>query len=317
MRDYCPSRQEQEKLKPKKKRVGRRSRKKNKYLNKIAIFFLSLFFLALFIFLLIYLLNQRLARRHQLIKNQSFLFVEQNRPQALLLLLPAENKVQVIDFKYLSQHWWPSDLNDADLPLNEALFFSFWLTNFVDQVFYDQAHLLNQIEVDDLRQFLLVELKKRSAPAALTYLKRNDLNWDWQDLNGEEALIDYLSFQQTLNSFSNSSATKVFACPIAVINTSSESGLAGRFASLLEKDGFSIIRRDNLDQDLTDSYLLVDKEMLACQTLTERFAQFLPDNEIIYNKEPAQQYRAGAVLFLGDDLANLNVFFTDFFHGHF
>jgi len=104
---------------------------------------------------------------------------------------------------------------------------------------------------------------------------------------------------------------------VAVINTSQQNGLANRFATLLAADGFSIIRRDSDSQALETSRLVLDPEMIACQALSQRFSQFLPQQEIQSNFEITNKYRAGAVIFLGEDLARLDSLFTDLLHSDF
>ena len=101
---------------------------------------------------------------------------------------------------------------------------------------------------------------------------------------------------------------------MAVINSSGATGLASAFAKLLEKDGFSVVKRDSGQDKLVSSSLLIDPENAHCQLMVDRFQQLLPGKTITNNQELAQQYRAGAVVFLAEDLAQLRIRAVDFFH---
>ncbi|HNV45248.1 MAG TPA: LytR C-terminal domain-containing protein [Candidatus Woesebacteria bacterium] len=320
MRDYCPSRREQKKLKAKKvkARKVRRSKKKSAVVNwqKLSLFFLSLFLLLLLGLLFYYLLKNQLAKRHQLSRNQHLLVVDSKLPVAWVVFAPLEQKIKVFDFSQLSVANWPREEFAREMDANEEiLFYSLLFNTFIDQVIaYPQQNLSkeNQAQFSD---FLMTELRSREEQNLLFYLEQSQVSWEW--FNDTEAKTRE-DKENLLSSFlarnTEASYGKLFECPVAVINSSSVTGLASAFAQLLEKDGFSVIKRDSGQDILAETSLLIDPEITACEALLNRFQQLMPVKVINADHELAQQYRAGAVIFLAEDLAKLRIGTFDFLH---
>ncbi|MFA6814171.1 MAG: LytR C-terminal domain-containing protein [Candidatus Pacebacteria bacterium] len=323
MRDYCPSRREQKKLKAKKvkARKVRRSKKKSSFFNwqKLSLFFISLFLLILLGLLLFYLVKNQLIKRHQLKRNQQLLIVDDKQAFAWVVFTPVEQKIKVFDFSRFSlQHWTKEEL-DKELSRDEQiLFYSLIFNAFVDQVIDYPQQSLSEEKKAQFEDFLLNELKSRGAKNLVFYLEHGQVTWEWfsdYEVSSKEEKQRLLA--NFLERNTAASYGKLFECPVAVINSSEVSGMATAFAQLLEKDGFSVVRRDSGQDILAESSLLIDPNIVACQSLLDRFQQLMPSKAVNFDRELAQQYRAGAVIFLAEDLAQLRIRAFDFFHDGF
>jgi hypothetical protein len=323
MRDYCPSRREQKKLKAKKvkARKVRRSKKKSSIFNwqKLSLFFLSLSLLLLLALLFFYLLKNQLAKRHQLTRNQHLLIVDSKLPVAWVVLAPAEEKIKVFDFSQLSvENWSREDFAREMNTDEETLFYSLFFNAFIDQVIAYPQQNLSQEKQTQFKDFLITELRSREESNLIFYIEQKQVTWEW--FSDDKAK----SWEEKANLLGNflsrnteASYGKLFECPVAVINSSSVTGLASAFAQLLEKDGFSVVKRDSGQDILAESSLLIDPSITACQSLLDRFEQLIPGKTVNTDHELAQQYRAGAVIFLAEDLAQLRIGTFDFLHDSF
>jgi len=320
MRDYCPSRREQKKLKAKKvkARKVRRSKKKSSLINwqKLFLFLISLLLLVVLSLLFVYLLKNQLAKRHQLSRNHQLLIVDSNLPYAWVVFSPVEQKIKVFDFSRLSVLQWNGEESTKELNEDEEiLFYSLIFDAFIDRVINYPVQNLTEEKQDQFAEFLLAELKGRGAKNLLFYLESGQVTWEWfsdSEFNHKEEKQRLLANFLERNTAANYG--KLFECPVAVINSSTVTGLATAFAQLLEKDGFSVVKRDSGQDVLAESSLLIDPNITACQSLSNRFAQLMPTKTINVDHELAQQYRAGAVIFLAEDLAQLRIGAFDFFH---
>lgn len=304
MRDYCPSRHEQEKLKPKKVRQVVQLKKSHSLGRKMALFLSFLLVLAVFTTLIFYLLRQQWLKKRQLAQRLTVLLLEENRPQAIVLLQPEKKTSYVYSFADLSRHDWVNQITDnqdngSDFTSN--LLFSYFFNLFIDQVLVYPQALASEAQLVDLENFLIEQLRGVEGGAAAAWLQQVSVSWEWQDPSPTWSdLAEQL--QQT-----SAAPPPNFNCPLAVINTTKQNGLASRLADLLTQKGISIIRRDNAAEDLTESYLLLNPENSACQSLIANWQIFQPEIEIKEDLAKVQSYRAGAVLFIGQDLAKLNV----------
>lgn len=321
MRDYCPSRQEQKQLKPKKVKAKkvRRSRNGHKLVfpwQKFFLFFVSLLLLFLLSLLVFYLLRSQLAKRQQITRNYHLLITESGRPYAWVVLAASEEKVKVFDFNQLSlANWQTIESGEALTDQEQILFHSLIFNVFIDQIVDYADQLLIQDQQQQFKEFLLGELKSRGANNLVYYLEYKPIIWEWStDTEAETLIAKQALFTNFLNRNTAANYGKLFACPVAVVNSSDITGLATTFAELLEKDGFSVVKRDSGQEVLSDTSLLIDPENTSCQLLLNRFKQLMPNSSVNSNQELAQQYRAGAVIFLAEDLAQLRVRTFDFFH---
>jgi hypothetical protein len=325
MRDYCPSRQEQKKLKAKKVKAkkSRRSKKKKRSVSsawqKFFLILFSIFLVLLLAIFFIYLFRTQQSKKNQLSCTQHLLITETGRPHAWVVLAPAEQKVKVLTFNELSIQKWNELAPDSELSADEEiLFFSLLFDVFVDQVIEYKSQEISKNKQNQFKEFLINELKDRGVKNLAFYLEGFQPNWEWVD---EENFSDIEAERLRLKSFldRNTGANygKVFECPVAVINSSGEPGLATTFTGLLEKDGFSVVRRDSGPEILTETTLLVDQEAIACQLLISRFKQLMPNKAINHNRELAQQYRVSAVIFLAEDLSKLRIGALNFLYDDF
>lgn len=323
MRDYCPSRREQKKLKAKKvkARKVRRSKKKSTIVNwqKLSLFFLSLFLLLLLGLLFFYLLKNQFAKRHQLVRNQHLLIVDSKLPVAWVVFAPAEEKIKVFDFSQLSVANWNREEFAKEMSANEEiLFFSLFFNAFIDQVITYPQQNLSQEKQAQFKDFLVTELRSREEQNLIFYIERSQVTWEWfDDTEAKHAEEKENLLSNFLERNTEASYGKLFECPVAVINSSSVTGLASAFAQLLEKDGFSVVKRDSGQDILAESSLLIDPSIVVCEALLNRFQQLMPAKAVNADHELAQQYRAGAVIFLAEDLAQLRIGAFDFLHDGF
>jgi hypothetical protein len=324
MRDYCPSRREQKKLKAKKIKArkiktkrGRRSKKKSALINwqKIFFFVFSVFLLILFALLIFYLVRRQLIKRHQLDRNQHLLLTDNKQAIAWVVFAPIEQKIKVFDFSQLSKQSWVEEEPAVINANEELLFYSLIFNNFIDQVIDYPLPKLTEENQDQFAEFLLTELESRGAKDLAFYLANAQITWEWfgddeaDSVEGKQRLLENFLQKNTAVNYG-----KLFECPVAVVNSSQVSGLASAFAQLLEKDGFSVVRRDSGQDILEESFLLIDPNISACQNLAARFTQLVPNKMVTNDQELLKQYRSGAVIFMGEDLAQLRIRTFDFFH---
>lgn len=325
MRDYCPSRQEQKKLKAKKIKAkrSRRSKKKRKSLSsawkKIFLIVFSLFLVLLLAIFFIYLFRTQQSKRNQLSYTQHLLVTEAGRPHTWVVLAPAEQKVKVLTFNELSIQKWNELAPDSELSVDEEkLFFSLLFDVFVDQIIEYKTQEIDKNKQNQFKEFLVNELRSRGIKNLAFYLEGSQPNWEWANEESfSDIEVERLRLKIFLDRNTGANYGKIFECPVAVINSSGESGLATTFTGLLEKDGFSVVRRDSGPEILTETTLLVDQEVTACQLLISRFKQLMPNKIINHDRELAQQYRASAVIFLAEDLSQLRIGALNFLHDDF
>lgn len=324
MRDYCPSRQEQAKLKAKKVKAKKVRRPRNKQANAFnwqKLFFLcfSLLLFVLLVVLVFYLLRNQIMKRHQLERNQHLLIMETGRAYAWVVLAPAEQKIKVFNFNLLSAaNWQKEEYRQEINEQEEILYYSLIFNSFIDQVIEYPSQMLNEDKQNEFKEYLIEDLKKRKANNLAFYLEAKQTAWEWSSDAVKNTLTE--KQQQFINFLNRNTAVsydKLFECPVAVINSSGTTGLASAFAELLEKDGFSVVKRDSSQDKLASSSLLINPENLHCQLMMDRFQQLLPGKTINADRELAQHYRAGAVVFLAEDLAQLRIRAVDFFHEDF
>ncbi len=210
------------------------------------------------------------------------------------------------------------------------------------------AVLLFQVEqkqllVSDVRQLNLDRAALEQIMTASVAAERNHLVYNLLFATNFDAVIDYgansLDRESLLQAFSQQRpyylflknpdvlvreqafttavtllGEQVFACPVALINTTGEVGLATTWAEILQNSSFSVIKKTDNQDNLSHTRLVYDPAMEACQGLVDRWRQILPGIEIVESQEQVQEHRAALALYLGRDLADLYVFFVDLFH---
>lgn len=119
--------------------------------------------------------------------------------------------------------------------------------------------------------------------------------------------------QQRFNPQTTWSGPKHFACPVALVNTTGEFGLASTWSRILDTGGFSIIRKDSNQDQRAQSTVAYDASNQVCGDLVKRLQVMVPTLIVADDAALAQTYRADLVLYLGRDVADLYLFFVNFF----
>jgi len=92
-------------------------------------------------------------------------------------------------------------------------------------------------------------------------------------------------------------------CSVVVVNSTAVSGLAGRIATVLEKDGYFVTRTGNFAEALSRTTIFYNEEAVACMELISRSIKVFPLRpEVVKGKEVPHQHRAGVVIVAGEDL---------------
>src|SRR5690606_20333371 len=131
------------------------------------------------------------------------------KPLAILLFRVEEQQLLITDLSHLDPSFLPTEIDVADTA-KRNLFYSF-----VFETVFDRVH---DYHAADLSKENLLAFFRSERPYYL-FLKNPDL----------------LIREQRLNLGLQHSNTRFFDCPIALINTTSENGLATSLASVLEK----------------------------------------------------------------------------------
>jgi hypothetical protein len=316
MRDYCPSKQEQEKLKIKKtdkhSRAKRKSAKNSSVKDQsekksFLIILPIIFFVALIVMLIFFFLKKEINNLQQLKANRSVLLSDRGLPRAFLFFDVDDERLLVVDLKgferdldFDQEKFSQALLEEASLSsqLNQRIFYSFVLETVIDENFDYAITSLGKTELQAAFQ---------DQKAYYHFLKNPELEWQFIDLN-EQQITEISESLRREESFYN--------CPVAIVNTTDQSGLASKLASILQKASFLIIKRASNSDNLAETYFVYDPNLEDCQPLLDKLKNILPEKKMIADHQAAQAERAGLVIYIGQDLAELYFLFIDFFHGH-
>ncbi len=224
--------------------------------------------------------------------NQRILLVHNHQPVAVLSFRVAENQLLISDLRTtefdLKMENWESD----ELVATEAssnLIYSFILGTVLDQV--------DDYQFEDFSKTNLLNFFKAKRSHYL-FLQNPDL------------LIREQRFSGSLPALRESD----FACPIALINTTTESGLATTMAMVLQQSSFSIVKKDSTKDNLTQSKIVYDPQVPACKSVLAKLQKFLPGSFLEADETIEATHRSSVAVYIGQDLAKLHVFFVDLFH---
>jgi len=257
----------------------------NQKLILVAIFLLSIVFL---VFLAVKI---ELKNLYQLKESERVLLVKDQRPVAILFFNVNNGQLVVTDLR--QKNFDLSGLEkEATLSSNlkKNLIYSFLLNTAFDQSYEYPSNNLD-------RSSLLAFFKDKKI--YYFFLKDKELLWKEQEFEQESSHI----------------IKPFFNCPVALINTTGETGLATSLADILEKSAFSIIKKDNNMENLAQTKIIYNPDEKSCGQVLSKLNKILPESLLIADKSEVLNHRAALVIYIGRDLADLYVFFVNFFHG--
>ena len=311
MRDYCPSKKEQEKLKIKKSNKASKKSKKRGEENthkSLWISFLSVFVVLVVGVLLFFAFKKEFSQLYQLKTNRSVLLIKDDLPRAFLFFDVSNEELIVIDLNdfdssldFDREKFSQAILEEASFSseVEKRIFYSFLLDNVIDDHLDYQSPSLGREELTE-------SLKNKKY--YYYFLKNPDVSWKYLDFSSDN--ITNISEQlRQEESF--------FNCPVAIVNTTDQPGLANKLASLLEKASFLIIKKDSNSSNLEESYFVYDPQLDECAVLLDKLKEIMPETKVKEDHQAAQAERAGLVIYIGQDLADLYFLFVNLFHGHF
>lgn len=276
LRDYCPNK------KTKKVSQSADAKKSFKFNPK----FLAIFVLVTVAsFLLFMIVKTEFGKFYRLKENQRVLLLKNQQPVAYLSFNVNNKQITVTDLRQSNFDF--GDLNqEASLAgeLNKNLFYAFLLDTVFDQSYeYTQAELGKE----DLLSFFNDKKVYRY------FLKDRELLWREQKFTKSNFTV----------------VEPIFNCPVALINTTAESGLANSLASMLEKSSFSIIKKDSNTDNLEQTKIFYNPSEKSCEKLLDKLDRIFPPSLLSVSEEETLNHRAAMVIYVGKDLANLYNFF--------
>jgi len=118
-----------------------------------------------------------------------------------------------------------------------------------------------------------------------------------------------ISDQQDWSDYLNNRLAQVQEpdCRLAVINATGKAKLATKISTILENDGSSVIRTDDVSEKKEKSQIFLNPESeVKCPQTVASILQLFPfDVEIVKSKVALEQYRSDLVVFVGDDFKQL------------
>lgn len=279
LRDYCPTKKST-KSGSKKTAQKNASEFKQKCLGSFVLVAIVFIASALAI-------RNGLAKFYSLKENERVLLLKNQEPVAYLFFNVNNKQVEVTDlrqnnFDLLDD--WNKEVSLAG-KLNKNLFYAF-LFNTV----FDHSYEYTQADFD--RDNLLTFFKDKRAYRI--FLQDKELLWREQKFTPKNSFL----------------VEPVFDCPVAIINTTSESGLANSLANMLEKSSFSIIKKDSNTTNLEQTKIFYNPSETSCGQLLEKLDKIFPPSLVSIDEVEALNHRAAMVIYIGRDLADLYNFFV-------
>lgn len=247
----------------------------------------KLVLLVLLVLLSFGIIRTKLLNQERLSENQSVLLLENQRPIAILFF-NVDNKQLVLtdlrqnnfDLRPLNQGSFTNQEASTSGALQKNLFYAFLLNTVFDKIYEYSSGNLDKAN-------LLTFFKDQRLRAEEIFLKDKELLWKEQAFDQRDSQL----------------VSPVFNCPVVLINTTSEVGLANASATILEKSAFSVIQKDSNNDNLTQSKVFYDESEPTCEILLRKLQVFLPESLIVADKSEVRFYRASLVIYLGKDLA--------------
>ena len=278
LRDYRPS-----------KKLPTPSSKKNgskKTLNLSQNFLVPFILVFIVIVLSVVSIKNELTKFYSLKENERVLLLKNQEPIAYLFFNVNNKQIIVTDLRQSN-----FDLDGFDHSasfegeLNKNLFYAFLLDTVFDHSYeYTQTNL----DANDLLTFF------KDKRAYRVFLQDKELLWRQQKFSPRNSVL----------------VEPIFDCPVAIINTTSEPGLANSLASMLEKSSFSIIKKDSNMDNLEQTKVFYSPSEESCGRLLEKLDKIFPPSLVSINETETLNHRAAMVIYLGRDLAELYNFFV-------
>lgn len=278
LRDYRPSKKTPA---PSSKKNG--SKKTFDFSQKFLVPFILVFIV---IVLSVISIKNELTKFYSLKENERVLLLKNQEPIAYLFFNVNNKQIIVTDLRQSN-----FDLDGFDHSasfegeLNKNLFYAFLLDTVFDHSYeYTQTNL----DANDLLTFF------KDKRAYRVFLQDKELLWRQQKFSPKNSVL----------------VEPIFDCPVAIINTTSEPGLANSLASMLEKSSFSIIKKDSNMDNLEQTRVFYSSSEESCGRLLEKLDKIFPPSLVSINETETLNHRAAMVIYLGRDLAELYNFFV-------
>lgn len=162
-----------------------------------------------------------------------------------------------------------------------------------------------QVTTKDQAKQLLLALAWGSQPSSLGLIDRVWLGWFAWRLEVSRVLLDTVKTEKELASADFLSLAFKPECTIAVINTTSISGVAGRVTKIFENSGGRVVRVADTPATLETSRVAISTDS-NCLEVAEKVQQVVPTAIAIERSEQiTAENRAEVVILLGKDVAML------------
>jgi len=282
LRDYRPNKPV--KLSQKKHSDSRSTQKINyQFNNRWLVSFILVTLIILLTFLAVKI---ELTKFYRLKTNERVLLLNNQKPIAYLFFNIENKQLTITDLRDIEL-----DLIDLDQKLefnnesSKTLFYAFLFNTMFDHSYEYLSSDLNKKE--------LLAFFKDKKPYYF-FLQDEAVLWREQKFNPKNFIL----------------VEPVFNCPVAIINTTTETGLATSLANMLEKSAFSIIKRDSNTDNLEQTKIIYNDNESSCGHLIDKLSKIFPPSVLLADETEALNHRAALVIYIGQDLANLYNFFV-------
>jgi len=257
-------------------------------INRRVLF--SVFLILVLIALSMIAIKAKLADFYQLKANERVLLIHNQQPVGILFFNVFDKQLVITDLS--DSNFDLSSLNEeatVSSSVKKNLLYAFLFNTIFDQSYQYPYDNLN-------RENLLAFFKNQKN--YYFFLQNRELLWREQTLAQEN-----VDTQQPM-----------FGCAVALINTTTETGLANSLATMLENSAFLIIKKDSNADNLAQTKIVYNPDEPACKEVLSELQRIWPESLIVADQQAALQQRAAVVIYIGRDLADLYVFFINLFH---
>ncbi len=227
-----------------------------------------------------------LAKFYRLKINERVLLLQDHKPIAYLFFNIENKQLTITDLRELDFDIGKFDQAESfKSESSQTLFYAFLLNTM-----FDHSYEYSQAELD--KKALLAFFKDKK-PYHF-FLQDEAVLWREQKFNPKNFVL----------------VEPVFNCPVAIINTTAEAGLANSLAEMLEKSAFSVIKRDSNTDNLEQTKIFYNANETSCGGLLDKLSKVFPPSVVVADETATLNHRAALVIYIGQDLANLYNFFV-------